>query len=93
MIRAISPSSSASLHAVQQFFIGEINDVHACSGNVRVVVEEVEDGGEGDLQSILLASGADAAVFPERFATAGMESGHPSTPLCPGTPNSSPLHA
>ena len=48
---------------MQQFFIGEINDVHACSGNVRVVVEEVEDGGEGDLQSILLASGADAAVF------------------------------
>lgn len=28
-----------------------------------MVVEEVEDGGEGDLQSILLASGADAAVF------------------------------
>ena len=43
-----------------------------------MVVEEVEDGGEGDLQSILLASGADAAVFPERFATAGMESGHPT---------------
>jgi hypothetical protein len=66
---------------VQQFFIGEINDVHACSGNMRVVVEEVEDGGEGDLQSILLASGADAAVFPERFATAGMESGHPNLQL------------
>ena len=80
---------------MQQFFIGEINDVHACSGNVRVVVEEVEDGGEGDLQSILLASGADAAVFPERFATAGMESGHPNLQLryAQGPPNSSPLHA
>ena len=41
--------------------------------SVRVVtIEEVPEGEGGELQTILVDSGADAAVFPERFATAGM---------------------
>ena len=42
-------------------------------GIVRVVtIEEVPEGESGELQTILVDSGADAAVFPERFATAGI---------------------
>ena len=37
-----------------------------------MTIEEVPEGEYGELQTILVDSGADAAVFPERFATAGM---------------------
>ena len=37
-----------------------------------VTIEEIPEGEYGEIQTILVDSGADAAVFPERFATAGM---------------------
>ena len=37
-----------------------------------MTIEEVPEGEYGELQTILVDSGVDAAVFPERFATAGM---------------------
>lgn len=45
-----------------------------CSGDVRVLVEEVSDWENVELKCILLDSGAGAAVFPEEYATSGMAS-------------------
>jgi len=58
------------VRVVQQFYIGDSCEQH-------VSVEEVDEGFEDDLQNILIDSGADAAVVPERFATAGMASSRP----------------
>ena len=73
----ISPSNSASVRVVQQFYIGDSCEQHVSLGSVRVVVEEVDESFGDDLQNILIDSGADAAVVPERFATAGMASSRP----------------
>ena len=73
----ISPSNSASVRVVQQFYIGDSCEQHVSLGNVRVVVEEVDEGFSDEVQNILIDSGADAAVVPERFATSGMASSRP----------------
>eukprot|EP00435_Cladocopium_sp_Y103_P044552 s818_g12.t1 len=77
----ISPASAASVRVLQQFYIGESVEQHASLGSVRVVVEEVDEDCGDDLQNILIDSGADAAVVPERFATAGMASSRPDLQL------------
>ena len=50
------------------------------SGQVRAIVSEIPSDA-GDLHSILLDSGADAAVFPSEFAECGVEAGEQSARL------------
>lgn len=77
----ISPCSSSSVRAVQQFFTGDNTEQHVNSGNLRVMFDEVADGETGELRCILLDSGADAAVFPAEYATAGTSSNIPDLQL------------
>ena len=77
----ISPCSSKSVRVFQQFFIGDDVEHARFHGDVRVLVEEVSDWDDGELKSILLDSGADAAVFPKEYATAGMASNMPDLQL------------
>ena len=77
----ISPCSSKSVRVLQQFFIGDDVEHARFHGDVRVLVEEVSDWDDGELKSILLDSGADAAVFPKEYATAGLASNMPDLQL------------
>ena len=77
----ISPCSSNSVRVVQEFFIGDENEQHSFHGDVRALVEEVPDWDDHELKTILLDSGADAAVFPAEYATAGMASNVPDLQL------------
>ena len=77
----ISPCSAKSVRVLQQFFIGDDVEHARFHGDVRVLVEEVSDWDDGELKSILLDSGADAAVFPKEYATAGMASNMPDFQL------------
>ena len=77
----ISPSHAASLRVLQQFYVGDSCEQHGSLGNVRVVVEEVDKEFGDELHNILIHSGADAAVVPGKFATAGMVSNHPDLQL------------
>ena len=76
-----SPSHAGSVCVLQQFYIGDSCEQDVSLGNVRVVVEEVDKEFRDELQNILIDSGADAAVVPERFATAGMVSKRPGLQL------------
>ena len=68
-----SPSSNVSSVRALHFYIGDDEDeISNRHGDVRAVVTELPD--EGDMQSILLDSGADAAVFPSTSARSGSES-------------------
>ena len=77
-----SPKSSASgsVRAIH-YFIGE--DVEECeAGNVRAVVEELDDAfNDSAMGTILVDSGADASVFPARFMEAGYEISGPQAQL------------
>ena len=77
----ISPCSAKSVRVLQQFFIGDDVEHARLHGDVRVLVEEVSDWDDGELKCILLDSGADAAVFPKEYATAGMASNMPDLQL------------
>jgi hypothetical protein len=69
------------VRVVHQFFIGDVSEQARCSGDVRVLVDEVSDWENVELKCILLDSGAGAAVFPEEYATAGMASNMPDLQL------------
>ena len=54
------------------FYIGDDeNEISNQHGDVQAVVTEMTD--ERDMQSILLDSGADVAVFPSTFARSGQK--------------------
>ena len=67
-----SPKSSAGSIRAIHFFIGDSDEVAAVAqdGEIRAIISEVPDNA-GDMCSILLDSGADAAVFPVGFASCG----------------------
>jgi hypothetical protein len=67
-----SPKSSAGSIRAIHFFIGDSDEVDAVAhdGEIRAIISEVPDN-TGDMCSILLDSGADAAVFPVGFASCG----------------------
>ena len=67
-----SPNSNVSSVRALRFYLGDDEDeVSNQHGDVRAVVTEMPD--EGDMQSILVDSGADAAVFPSTFARSGQK--------------------
>ena len=68
-----SPKSNVSSVRALHFYTGDDEDeISNQHGDVRAVVTEMPD--EGDMQSILLDSGADAAVFPSTFCKVRSES-------------------
>ena len=67
-----SPNSNVSSVRALRLYLGDDEDeVSNQHGDVRAVVNEMPD--EGDMHSILLDSGADAAVFPSSFARSGQK--------------------
>ena len=67
-----SPNSNVSSVRALRFYLGDDEDeVSNQHGDVRAVVTEMPD--EGDMHSILLDSGADAAVFPSTVARSGQK--------------------
>ena len=66
------PTSNVSSVRALRFYIGDDEDeISNQHGDVRAVVIEMPH--EGDMQSILLDSAADAAVFPSTFAGSGQK--------------------
>ena len=75
-----SPTSqSGSVRAIH-YYIGDEAESDPHEGEVRAVVTEIPSDA-GDMCHILLDSGADAAVFPTRFAQCGDDPGEGSARL------------
>ena len=74
-----SPTSSGSVRAMH-YYIGDEADVESHEGEIRAIVSEVRSDA-GDMCSILLDSGADAAVFPMQFAGCGDDPGETAARL------------
>ena len=68
-----TPKSNDGMVRAIHYYIGDDNfQSNMQSGQARAIVSEISRDA-GDLHSILLDSGADAAVFPSEFAECGVE--------------------
>lgn len=76
-----TPNSNDGMVRAIHYYIGDDDfQSNMQSGQVRAIVSEIPSDA-GDLHSILLDSGADAAVFPSEFAECGVEAGEQSARL------------
>lgn len=88
-----TPKSNDGMVRAIHYYIGDDNfQSNMQSGQARAIVSEISRDA-GDLHSILLDSGADAAVFPSEFAECGVETDEHSACLHDAQGREIPFHS